>query len=84
MNWANHLENNQIKKLKELQKINPKVLHVNNKPVPRKRNVIQTPFPHCTSKIQRKSFTPQKHSLVCSTTCFGVTKIITSNLLQQS
>ena len=29
------------------------------------------------TNLEQKNFTPQKHSLFCSTYCFGVTKITT-------
>ena len=43
----------------------------------RKRIFVQTPFSYSTLKLERKNFTPQNHSLFCSTSSFGVTKITT-------
>ena len=47
------------------------------KPLARNRTFVQTPFSHSTLNLERKNFTPQNHSLFCSTSCFGVTKITT-------
>ena len=47
------------------------------KPVARKRIFVQTPLSHSTLKLERKNFTPQKHSLFRSNSCFGDTKITT-------
>ena len=72
------------KKLKKIVKIKVKLLHVNRKPLARKRIFVQTPFPHSTLKLEWKKFTPQNHSLFRSTSCFGVIKITTAIWLQQS
>ena len=58
-------------------KIKVKLPHVNKKPVPRNRIFVQTPLSHSTLKLERKNFTPQKHSLFRSISCFRVTKITT-------
>ena len=39
--------------------------------------VVQTLFSHCTLKLKRKNFTTQNHTIFCSISCFGVTKITT-------
>ena len=56
-------------------KIKAKLPYVNKKPVARKRIFVQTPFSHSILKLERRHITPQNHSLFCSTSCFGVTKI---------
>ena len=48
--------------------------HVNKKKLARERTFFQTPFPHCTLKLERKNFMPQNHSLFRSITYFGGTK----------
>ena len=37
-------------------KIKVKLSHVNKKPLARKRIFVQTPFSHCTLKLERKQF----------------------------
>ena len=77
MDWENHLEKIPIQKLEKTVKIKVKLPHVNKKPLARKRIFVQTPFSHSTLNLERKNFTPQKHSIFRSTSCFGVTKITT-------
>ena len=83
MDWENHSEKNPIQRSQKL-KIKVKLPHVNKKPLARKRIFAQTSFSHSTSKLERKNFTPQNHSLFRSTSCFGVTKITTPIWLQKS
>ena len=71
------LKKNPIQKIKKTVKIRVKLPHVNKKPQPRNRIFVQTPFSRSTLKLVRKKFTPQKHSLFRSISCFGVTKITT-------
>ena len=61
-----------------------KLPHVNKKPLARQRIFVQTRFSYSTLNLKRKNFTPQKHSLFRSTSCFGVTKITTPIWLQKS
>ena len=75
MDWENHLEKNPIQKIEKTVKIEVKLPHVNKKPLARKRTFVQTLFSHFALKLERKNFAPQNHSLFCSTSCFGVTKI---------
>ena len=77
MDWENHLEKNPIQNIEKTAKITVKLPHVNKKPLARKRNFVQTPFPHSTLKLERKYFEPQNHSLFRSICFFGVTKITT-------
>ena len=42
-----------------------------------KANSCSKPFSYSTLNLERKNFTPQKHSLIRSISCFGVTKITT-------
>ena len=77
MDWENHLEKHPIQKIEKTEKIKAKLPHVNKKPLPTKRIFVQTPYSHSTLKLEQKNFTPQKHSLFRSTSCFGVTKITT-------
>ena len=44
---------------------------MNKKPLAIKRIFVQTLFSHSALKLERKSFTPQNHSLFRSTSCFG-------------
>ena len=76
MDWENHLEKNQSKKLKKL-KTKLKLPHVNKKPLPRERTLVQTPFSNSTLNLDRKNYTPQNHSLLCSISCCDVIKITT-------
>ena len=66
---------NPIQKIEKTVKIKVKMPHVNKKPLPIKRNFVQTPYSHSTLKLERKNFTPQNHSIFRSISCFGVTKI---------
>ena len=59
-----------------------KLPHVNKKQLP--RIFVQTPFSHTNLKLEQKKFTPQKHSLFRSISCFGLTKITTPIWLQKS
>ena len=77
MDWENHLEKNPIQKIEKTEKIKAKLPDVNKQPLARKRIFVQTPFSHSTLNLERKNFTPQNHSLFCSTSCFGVIKITT-------
>ena len=77
MDWENYLEKNPIQKIAKTVKIRVKLPHVNKKPLARKRIFVQTAFSHSTLILERKKFTPQKHSLFRSISCFGVTKITT-------
>ena len=78
MDWENHLEKkSDPKNRKKEKKIKAKLPHVNEKPLARKRILVQTPFSHSTLNLEQKNFTPQNHSLFRSTSCFGVTKITT-------
>ena len=77
MDWENHLEKTPIQTTEKTVKIKVKLPHVNKKPLMRKRIFVQTPFSHSTLNSERKNFTPQKHPLFRSTSCFGVTKITT-------
>ena len=78
MDWENYLEKNPIQKIEKKVKIKMKLPHLNKKPLVRKRIFVQTPFSHYTLILeQKKNFTPPKHSLYCSTSYFGVTKITT-------
>ena len=74
MDWENHLETNPLQKNEKTVKIRVKLPHVNKKPLPKNRNFVQTPFSHCTLKLERKKFTPQNHLLFRSSSCFGVKK----------
>ena len=69
------IRSNKLKK--KTVKIKVKLLHVNKKPLARKRIFVQTPFSHSTFKLERKNLTPQNHSLFRSISCVGVTKITT-------
>ena len=75
MNWENHLEKNRIQKMDKTVKIKVQWPHMNKKPLARKRIFVQTPFSQSTLKFDRKNFTHQNHSLLRSTSSFGVTKI---------
>ena len=68
---------NPIQKMEKTVKIEVKLPHVNKKPLPRNRIFVQTPLSHSTLKLERKNFTPQKHSLFRSISCFRGTKITT-------
>ena len=76
MDWENHLEKKSDRKNRKNCK-NQSEIAACEKPLARKRIFVQTPFSHCTLKLERKTFTPQNHSLFRSTSCFGVTKITT-------
>ena len=65
------------KNQKKTAKITVKLPHVNKTPLAREQIFVQTPFSHSTLKLERKNFTPQNHSLFCSISCSGVTKITT-------
>ena len=54
MAWENHLEKNPMQKIEKTVKIRVKLPHVNKKPLPRNRNLVQTPFSHSTLKLERK------------------------------
>ena len=71
------------KKIEKTVKIRVNLPHVNRKPLPRNRIFVQRPFSQSTLKLERKKFTPQNHSLFCSISCFGVTKITTPIWLQK-
>ena len=78
MDWENQLEKNPIQKIEQKTvKMKVNLPHVNKKPLVRKRIFVQTQFSHSTSKLKRKNFTPQNHSLFRFISCFGVTKITT-------
>ena len=76
MEWENNLKN-PIQEIEKTVKIKVKLPHVNKKPLVRKRIFVRTPFSNSTSKLERKKFTPQNHSLLRSTSFFGETKITT-------
>ena len=64
-----HLEHNQIKESKKV-KIIVKNAACKQK-LARKRTFFQTPFSHCTLKLERKNFMPQNQALFRFTTYFG-------------
>ena len=71
MDWEKINTENQKKTVKI------KLRHVKKKPVARKQIVVKTPFSHSTLNLEQKLLTPQNHSILCSTSCLGVTKIRT-------
>ena len=75
MDWENHLEKNPIQKIEKSK--NESKIAASEKKTSEKANFFQTPFSHSTSKLDRKIFTPQNHSLFRSISCFGVKKITT-------
>ena len=64
-------------KIEKIVNIKLKLPHVNKKSPAKRQIFVQTPFFHSTLKLEQTNFTPQKHSLFSSTSCFGVTKITT-------
>ena len=68
---------NSDEKIEMTAKIKVKLPHVNKKPLARNQIFAQTPFSHCTLKLERKSFTPKNHSRFRSTSCFIVNKMTT-------
>ena len=56
MDWENYLEKNLIQKIGKTVKTKVKLSHVNKKPQARKRIFVQTPFSHCTSKLEKKIY----------------------------
>ena len=70
-------EKNPIQKVEKTVNIKVKSAQVNKKLIVRKRTVVQIPFSHSNLKLECKIFTPQNHSLFCSTSCCGVNKITT-------
>ena len=50
MDWENHLGKTRSKKIEKTVKTKVKLLHVNKKPLARKRIFVQTPFSHSTLK----------------------------------
>ena len=76
MDWENHLEKNPIQKI-EKSKNESEIAAREKKTTSEKANFFQTPFSHSASKLERKTFTPQNHSLFRSTSCFCVKKITT-------
>ena len=50
-------------KNEKIVKAKVKLLHVNKKPLARKRIFVQTPFSRSTSKLEQTNFTPQNYSL---------------------
>ena len=77
MDWEKQLEENPIKKIEKTVKIEVQLPHANKKPLARKGIFIPTQFSQSTLKLKLKKFTPRNQSLLSSTSCFGVTKIIT-------
>ena len=71
------------KPIQKIEKRNSKnqseIAAFGQKPAARKRIFVHTPFSHSILKLERKNFTPQNLSLLCSTSCFAVTKITTPN-----
>ena len=60
MAWEKHLEKNPIQKIEKTVKIRVKLPHVNKKPLPINRTLIQTPFSHSTLKLERKKNSRRK------------------------
>ena len=50
-------------KNRKIVKTKVKLPHVNKKALARERIFVQTPFSHFTLKLERKTITPQNHSL---------------------
>ena len=84
MAWENYLEKNPIQKIEKNSKNQSEIAACEQKTLARKRIFVQTPFSHSTLNLERKNFTLQNHSLFCSTSCFGVTKITTPIWVQKS
>ena len=77
MDWENHLEKKFDPKNRKNSKNQSEIAACEQKTTSEKANFVETPFSHSTSKLEQKNFTPQNHSLFCSTSCSGVTIITT-------
>ena len=77
MDWENHLEKkSDPKNRKKTVKVKMKLPQV-IKATSDKAKFCSKTVSHSTLTLERKNFMPQNHSLVRSTSCFGVTKITT-------
>ena len=59
---GNHLENRIQKIEKKTIKNRSEIAACEQKPLPRKRIFVQTPYSPSTLKLERKNFKPQNHS----------------------
>ena len=76
MDWENHLEKNPIQKIKKNSKNQSEIAACEQKPLPRNRTFVPTPFSHYFV-IRVKKLHAAKSLIFRSISCFGVTKITT-------
>ena len=77
MDWENPFREKSDQKNRKNCKNQSEIAACEQKTTSEKANFCSKTVFSLYFKIRAKKITPQNHSLICSTSCFGVTKITT-------
>ena len=84
MDWKHHLEKNSNPELEINIKTQSEIAACEQKITIEKASICSNSVFSRYFNIRANNFTSQNHSLFCSTSCFGVTKITTPVWLRKS